>query len=128
MRFLLAAALAVILSCQPAHAVVVGNPVPSTQSAAAEGSHVFKASPGTLYGATVSIGTTAGYFMLFDATSAPSDGAVTPKACYDVPASTSQNINFPWPLTFVNGIVAVFSTTGCFSKTVSNAFFSAQFR
>lgn len=109
-------------------ATVLGNPVPMLQSGAAEKSHVFKASAGFLYSINVGPSSTAGYLMLFDATAAPSDGAVTPVACFNVPASTNVYRDFYWPFPFVNGIVAEFSTTGCFSATGSNAFFSAQVR
>lgn len=91
-------------------------------SGAAEGSKVLKSSAGNLYALTVSVGATSGYVMIFDATSAPSDGAVTPKWC--VPVSSNGTNGFvaaEWgvPWRFATGITAVFSTTGCFTKTVS---------
>ena len=92
-------------------------PVSST---AVEGSHVFKSSAGTLYSFTVTNPTTAGYFMLFDATSAPADGAVTPKYCLPVNANQAIGMSAtPVAVSFATGIVGVFSTTGCFTKTVS---------
>lgn len=111
----------------PAHAAtILGNPVPVLQSAAAEHNHVFKATGGNLYSVTVTPASTAGFLLIYDATVAPSDGSVTPNACYSVAASISTTVTFVWPFPFVNGIVAVFSTTGCTTQTSSNAFFDAQ--
>jgi hypothetical protein len=95
-------------------------------SSAAEGTHVFKASAGTLYSAYVTAGSTSGYLMIFNATSAPADGAVTPIHCVVVPALQTVSLSFnPGPgETYATGISAAFSTTGCFTKTVSaTAFF-----
>ena len=89
-------------------------------SAAAESSHVFKASAGTLFGLSVTSGASAGYVLIFNATTAPADGAVTPVACYAIAANTTLGIAFtPFPLALSTGITAVFSTTGCFTKTAS---------
>lgn len=102
-------------------------PVSST---ALESSHVISAAACSLYGITCTIGATAGWLMLFDATSAPADGAVTP--AYFVPAGSngtfgSVSVAFHYPLKFSTGCVAVFSTTGPFSKTASaTAAFVAQ--
>lgn len=101
----------------------------SLQSASAESSHVFKATAGNLYDLYVTIGATAGFLMVFDAASAPTDGAVTPKDCIQVPASTTQSLftGGTGPEVYSTGIVAVFSTTGCFTKTASaTAFFHAR--
>ena len=75
-------------------------------------------------------GASAGYVMLFDATSAPSNGSVTPLYCYQLPANSTISVNYsPTELSYANGIVIEFSTTGCFTATSSNtAFFSAQVR
>lgn len=95
-------------------------------SGSAESSHVLKASAGNLYTLQVTSGTTAGYVLTFDATSAPADGAVTPKHCFVLPASSSVSLSWSTPAAFATGIVAVFSSTGCFTKTASaTAFFSA---
>ena len=89
-------------------------------SSAAEASHVFKASAGTLYGFVGTSGASAGYFLLFDATSAPSNGAVVPKYCMPVTANQSVSMSStPIGLAFANGVVGVFSTTGCFTQTTS---------
>lgn len=98
-------------------------------SAAAEGSHVLKTSGGQLYSLYVTTGATAGFLMTFNATSAPGDGAVTPVECVQVPANTTVSVSFgPGPPdAYATGITAVFSSTGCFTKTVSaTAFFKAR--
>ena len=109
-------------------AAPLGNPITSVQSATAEGSHVLKSSQGYLNGFSATSGASAGYVLIFDATSAPADGTVTPKFCYYVPANNTTGASWiSYPAPFSNGIVIVFSTTGCFTKTISNtAFFSAQ--
>ncbi len=100
------------------------TPVVST---AAESSHVFKASAGNLYGYQVTAGAAAGYVMIFNATSAPVDGAVTPIKCVVVPANATVGVTADPPEAFSTGITAVFSTTGCFTKTASaTAMFSGD--
>ena len=100
-----------------------GSAITPVVSTVSESSHVLKASAGSLLSITVTNPTTAGYLMLFDATSAPGDGAVTPIYCTATPASGT----WPVPAKFTTGIVAVFSTTGCFTKTASaTAIFTAQ--
>jgi hypothetical protein len=64
--------------------------------------------------------------MLFNTTSAPADGGVTPTECVPVPANMATGVAFSGlpPETYNIGITAVFSTTGCFTKTASaTAFF-----
>lgn len=78
-----------------------------------------KGSAGTLADLTVTSGASAGFVMVFNATSAPADGAVTPALCYSIAAnSTFQLINSD-RMYFSTGVTVVFSTTGCFSKTAS---------
>lgn len=98
-------------------------------SAAAESNHVFKASAGTLFGLSVTSGASAGYVLVFNATTAPADGAVTPVACYALAANQTLGIAFtPFPLAMSTGITAVFSTgANCFTKTASaSAFFLGE--
>lgn len=101
------------------------TPVVSTS---AKSSHVLKNAAGTLYSLYVTP-TSAGLLMVFNATSAPGDGAVTPIECVDVAANTTTGITFAGipPEAFSTGITAVFSSgTNCFSKTASAvAFFKA---
>ncbi len=97
-------------------------------SAVAEASHLIKAAPGNLYSLYVTTGATAGYVMTFNADAAPADGAVTPVECVVAPADSTISISFDGPPDIYSvGIVAVFSTTGCFIKTASaTAFFKAR--
>lgn len=100
-------------------------------SASAEGSHVGKASAGNLYNISITTGATPGYLMVFNATSAPADGAVTPNICRTVAANSSLSLGWGGsaPRSFSTGITAVFSTTGCFTKTISaTAFFEIEVR
>ncbi len=113
----------------PSSNSVVG--MASTPSTAAESDHVLKAGAGNLYGLTITVGATSGYLMLFNATSAPVDGAVMPAYCDPVISNgTNGGSAVSWnnfPLVFSTGITAVFSTTGCFTKTASaTASFFAQ--
>lgn len=122
------AALAAPAAAQSQFVVPPNAPATPIRSSAAEGSRVFKASPGTLYALYVTTGASAGYLMTFNATSAPADGAVTPVNCVYVPATTTIALSWaPQPPEYYStGITAVFSTTGCFTKTVSaTAFFHA---
>jgi hypothetical protein len=65
--------------------------------------------------------------MLFDSTSAPADGAVTPKWVYPIPAGGAINMDWSRPLAFTNGITVVFSSTGPFAKTAdATAYISGQ--
>jgi hypothetical protein len=97
-------------------------------SAAAEGSHIIKASPGCLISAYVYNSGAAAFLMIFNSTTVPGDGAVTPIECVPVASASYQFINLaPLPPEwFSTGISAAISTTGCFTKTVgSGAFFHA---
>lgn len=123
----------VLLGLAPAQAqqnVVVPPNFPATPivSAAAEGSHILKASPGALLSLYVTNPGAAGYLMVFNSTTVPADGAVTPIHCVQVAAASYQYLNFaPQPPEWYStGISAAVSTTGCFTKTVSSgAFFHA---
>lgn len=96
-------------------------------STALEGSHVLKASAGNLYSAYVTTGATPGLLMIFNATTAPADGAVTPIHCLEAPANSTVGLSFSGapPESYATGITAVFSTgTSCVTKAVSaTAFF-----
>ncbi len=114
----------------PPSVVVTPITVVPGASTAAEASHVVKGSAGTLYGGVVTTGAVGGYVMIFNATTPPADGAVTPLKCYVAPASQSTSFSADpgaggW--TFGTGIVFVFSSTGCFTKTASaTAYFGWQ--
>jgi hypothetical protein len=87
------------------------------------------ASACNLYGVSMTTATVSGYMMLFDATSAPADGAVTPLECVPVLSNgTNGNLGYTPAGTGINlstGLVVVFSTTGCFTKTSSSTAFIA---
>jgi hypothetical protein len=103
------------------------NPSPQTVTTVAAGSLVLKASSGALYGFTVTSGASAGYVLVFDAVAAPADGTVTPAMCYKIAATSTISMPYNPPALFATGITVVFSTTGCFTKTVSaTAFISGQ--
>ncbi len=94
-------------------------------SAVTESSHVLKSTPGQLYSLYVTT-STSGYLMLFNSSTVPADGAVSPVECVNVPANAATSISFSGlpPENYTTGITAVFSSTGCFVKTASaTAFF-----
>lgn len=98
---------------------VAGAGVAPAATTVAASSIVLKASAGNLYGVNVS-SSAAGFLMLFDATTAPADGTVTPKFVYPIGANGGQCIPFDHPLHFATGITAVFSSNASpFSKTAS---------
>jgi hypothetical protein len=104
------------------------TPVAAIRSTALEASHVFKSSAGSLID-TYCLATVSGFYMLFDATSVPADGAVTPLGVIPVGAfeASSFDLQSNYPLSFTTGLVGVFSTTGPFTKTASAmAFMSAR--
>ena len=106
----------------PTPDAAAGTATTRASSTAAASNLVLKASAGNLYDLTVTIGATAGYLMLFDATSLPSNGAVTPILCAPVSSNGTNGFwsgAWPTPMRFGTGITAGFSTTGCFSLTAS---------
>lgn len=131
---LVLAACVVLLASAQQTVTTIGSPditsgITPVVSSAAEGSHVLKASSGNLYSLYVTTGATAGFLMTFNATAAPADGAVTPVECVAVAANqtTAASFNSGPPDAYSTGIVAVFSSTGCFTKTVSaTAFFKGR--
>lgn len=104
------------------------NAITPVVTAAVAGSVVGKASAGNLYGVNVTSGASAGFVMVFNATSAPADGAVTPVKCLPVAANSGFEWNFrDMPVALSTGVTVVFSTTGCFLKTISaTAFISVD--
>lgn len=103
-----------------------------TTTAALAANSIIKASAGNLYSFEVSADSTlsaaAWWIMIYNATSAPVDGAVTPIKCYAMPSgSTALSAAFPTPVAFSTGITIGVSTTGCFTKTAStHAFISGD--
>jgi len=108
----------------------LGNPIISQQTAVAASSLVGKTIQGNLYGFSATSGASAGYVLIFDAAAAPSDGTVTPKFCYNLPANSTTGASWlSYPVPFQNGLVIEFSSTGCYSATASaTAFITAQVR
>lgn len=78
-------------------------------------------------GATAVTGT-AGFIMIWDASSEPADGVVSPGFCYPIPAPTTSGAaasmaNTPNPVQSTNGIVVSFSTgADCFHKVASPSY------
>lgn len=108
----------VAVAIAPTSAAAGALPVTTTNAVASN--QVLKGAAGNGYRYAITTGASAGFFMVFDATTAPADGAVTPKICRAVAANTSLEINHsPQPDLFTTGIVEVFSTTGCYTKTAS---------
>lgn len=97
----------------------------SSITTAVSGGVVAKASAGNFYGANLTTGGSAGFFLLFDSTSVPADGAVTPARCYTVAANATLAVSANPPIRLATGITMVFSTTGCFNKTISATAFMA---
>lgn len=101
-------------------------------TAALSANQIVKASAGNLYSFEISADSTlsaaAWWIMIYNATTAPADGAVTPLKCYALPSgATSYSAAFPTPVAFSTGITIGVSTTGCFTKTASiHAFISGD--
>lgn len=95
----------------------------------AAGSVVVSTRPVTLHRLNATAGASAGYLMAFDAIALPADGTVTPVMCRAIAANSSVTVVLDAPARFATGLVLVFSTTGCFTKTISaTAFFEYAVR
>lgn len=98
-----------------------------TSGAAVASSLVLKNSGGNFYGCNATTGAVAGYVMLFNATSAPGDGAVTPVKVWPLAALAALTVEYQVPLRLGTGITLVFSSTGPYTKTASaTAFLSGD--
>ena len=108
--------------------------VPISSSSALAANQVVCSAACNLYSLQVSADSTlsgaAWWVMIYDATAAPADGAVTPVKCYAMASgSTTFSTSFPTPVRFSTGAVIGVSTTGCFTKTASvHAFVSGDAR
>ena len=112
-------------------AQTIAAATPWTSSTAAEACHVFATRPVNMTGYSVTSGATAGFIMVFDAATAPADGAVTPALPAQTIAATATVQYQPTlsPARFGNGLVICFSSTGPFTKTASaTAAIGAQFQ
>lgn len=115
---------------------LIAQAVPSCTAApvvsgSAGDSLVLKASAGTLCGVYVTNATaTPGFLMVFNSTTEPADGAVTPFACVPVPANGIGSVSFGtgFGSSYSTGITASISSTGCFTKTTTgmSGFFAGQ--
>ncbi len=116
------AAVPTIATCPNGSGGYSPCPLAPVTSTALESSHVLKASGGYLYGLNVAFGTCSTppcYVMVFDAASAPANGAVTPKRAWAVSANSSLSVTEAPALAFTNGIVVVCSTSGPFTLTAT---------
>lgn len=105
-----------------------GQPLTPIVTAVQASSLVIKASPGILRRINALSQATAGWVMLFNATSLPSNGTVTPVWVRKLSTDDALSEAFDNPLYFSTGIVVGFSSTGPFSLTASvTAFFAAQY-
>jgi len=103
-------------------AVTATVPVPAIApqvSADSVSNFVPTAAGKTLFGFTVKNTSTAGWVVVFDATSLPSNGAAAPKVCFALAANTSVTYIAPVPMLFATGITLGYSSTSCDSITAS---------
>lgn len=114
--------------------IAIGKILPLTpvSTASIAANQVIKSSASALSSFNVSADSTlsgaAWWIMVYNATSAPADGAVTPTKCYAMTSGTSS-FSTAWliPVVFSTGITIGVSTTGCFTKTAStHAFISGD--
>jgi hypothetical protein len=92
----------------------------ATRTTAVASSLVLKASAGNLYDWRVTSGASAGYVLIYNATAAPADGAVQPFDCIALAANTTIGSgSHVVPERYTTGVVIAFSTTGCFTQTLS---------
>lgn len=110
-----------VLYTTNAPTTAVGTGIVPISTSVAAGSLVIKGTPGNLYSLNVNLptGAIAQKLMLFNATSAPADGTVTPLKVWDVPAAGAFDVQFSPPIRCATGITAVLSTTGPFTKTIA---------
>jgi hypothetical protein len=123
-RILLSLALALATTQAQAQ-----SSIQSQSSVAIEGNHIFCQAPCSLATAVVTSGTSAGFFLIFDASADPANGTgQQPRYCFPMSANSGNNFVWQLPSRFLNGVVFVFSTgANCTTKTESaTAFFTAQ--
>lgn len=100
----------------------------NSYSRALEASHVVKTGPGILYGVTVTNTlASAQYFLVFDASVLPADGAI-PLLAKSCPANDAVGFSWLPGRTFLTGIIVCNSSTNT-SKTIglTNCLFDCQF-
>jgi len=112
-----------------AYAQSIVSLYPQYTTSLASSQVIYSSAGSALRGFQVTTSSVAGYVMLFDATSAPADGAVTPVKCvyisYPGTVLLGPDPGTAWLAKY--GWTVVFSSTGCFTKTASaTAFISGQ--
>lgn len=123
--------LAVFMVCAPhiGQAQIIGQPMALASTTTIENGHVFKATGGYLYSLSVTTSGTAGYAMVFDSPTVPSNGAVNPIACYTVGTTSPLLVKYDYPIAYTTGLSVAYSSTSCNTLTLSaTAFMSAQVR
>jgi hypothetical protein len=111
----LAALLLVVAPCAARAQPAIGP----TVTTAAASSLALGPGPLNLYGFS-GYSTVSGWFLVFNATSAPADGAVTPVDFYPYTAAQAFAVDYSGaPLRGSTGLTIVFSTTGPYTKTAS---------
>jgi hypothetical protein len=113
---------------QPSASTTYGTTTAVTSTAAA--CQVIKASAGNLYSASGYV-SAASWIMVFNATSAPANGTVTPVAMAYAPTAGSWAINYGTIPTFLStGITVCASSTGPFTLTqfATSNFITGQFQ
>jgi hypothetical protein len=123
----IAAALLLLTTAAAGLAADAIKPQPST---AAESNHVYCTRPCLLRSLYITTGATAGYLMTVDAAAAPAAGgaAIAPINCVAVAANATLALDYgDTGEPYSTGLVAIFSTTGCFVNTASaTAFLKAR--
>jgi hypothetical protein len=100
-----------------------GGAIPIAAGNGSAAGYVAKSGPGLLYWVRANA-SVSGWLMVFDATSVPADGSVTPLWVVPItPGWQSGYNNYDNPISVTNGIVVVFSTTGPMTKTGSTSAF-----
>ena len=129
-KTLIAAVL--LLTAAWGNLAVAAEAIKPQPSAAAEANHVYCTKPCLLRSLYVTTGAAAGYLMTVDANTAPAAGgaAIAPANCVAVAANTSLSLDYgDTGEPYSNGLVVIFSTSGCFTNTASaTAFFKARYQ
>src|SRR5437016_2631348 len=112
-------------ACAAVAQSVTAPSIPGAASAASETAHVFCASACKIYALGFPACPAGDWAMLFDAASAPPDGAVSP-AWYAQSSGSGLFATWMNPRPMTNGAVAACSATGPFTKTAISSEFTGQ--
>ena len=109
------------------NSLAVTGVAPVSTANSSQTSLILKNSAGNLYDLNVTTGSTAGYVEVFNSSTVPSTGTVSPALCFSLAANST--LILAWhssPLYFSNGIVVVFSSAStCATYTASSTAFIA---